>query len=79
MVDARLLEQLLYPQFEEAAIKQAKRLAKGIAASPGAASGRVVFSSDEAVEWSKRGERVILVRHMTSPTTLKGCTHHKAS
>jgi pyruvate,orthophosphate dikinase len=72
MVDARLLEQLLYPQFEEAAIKQAKRLAKGIAASPGAASGRVVFSSDEAVEWSKRGERVILVRHMTSPDDIEG-------
>ncbi|MCS7187376.1 MAG: pyruvate, phosphate dikinase, partial [Armatimonadota bacterium] len=72
MVDARLLEQLLHPQFEQAAVKGAKRIAKGIAASPGAASGRVVFTSDDAVEWAKRGERVILVRHMTSPDDIEG-------
>ncbi|MFN3422976.1 MAG: PEP/pyruvate-binding domain-containing protein, partial [Armatimonadota bacterium] len=72
MVDARLLEQLLHPQFEQAALKEAKRIAKGIAASPGAASGRVVFTSDDAVEWAKRGERVILVRHMTSPDDIEG-------
>ncbi len=72
MVDARLLEQLLHPQFEEGALKSAATLAKGIAASPGAASGRVVFNSDEAVQWTERGERVILVRRMTSPDDIEG-------
>ncbi len=72
MVDARLLEQLLHPQFEPQALKQAHKLAAGIAASPGAASGRVVFTSEDAVEWTKRGERVILVRRMTSPDDIDG-------
>lgn len=72
MVDARLLEQLLHPQFEQEAVKQAKKLASGISASPGAASGRVVFTSEDAIEWVKRGERVILVRRMTSPDDIEG-------
>ncbi|MCS7224717.1 MAG: pyruvate, phosphate dikinase [Armatimonadetes bacterium] len=72
MVDARLLEQLLHPQFEPGALAGAEKLATGIAASPGAASGRVTFTAEEAVQWAKQGERVILVRRMTSPDDIDG-------
>src|SRR5438874_8222434 len=58
------LDQVLHPQF---ANKDAKVLAKGLAASPGAAVGRVYFTADEAVEATERGEKVILVRTETSP------------
>jgi pyruvate,orthophosphate dikinase len=58
--------------FDDAALKKATVLAKGLPASPGAATGRVVFFADEAVEWKAKGEEVILVRIETSPEDLAG-------
>ena len=64
------LDQLLHPTFDPKAKKQV--IAKGLPASPGAATGKVVFNADDADEWNKRGEKVILVRIETSPEDLKG-------
>ena len=64
------LSQLMFPQFETEAGRTT--LVKGMAASPGAAVGRVVFDSASAVEWVARGERVILVRRETNPEDLDG-------
>ncbi|MBN2042144.1 MAG: pyruvate, phosphate dikinase [Spirochaetes bacterium] len=64
------LDQLLHPAFDKNA--ERKVIAKGLPASPGAATGRVVFSADEADEWNSKGEKVILVRIETSPEDLKG-------
>ncbi len=64
------LNQLLHPMFDPKAAR--KVVAKGLAASPGAASGKVVFSADEAHEAGSRGERVILVRQETSPDDIHG-------
>ena len=66
------LDELLHPVFQNAAIASAKVLAKGLPASPGAATGRIVFFADEVEEWADKGERVILVRIETSPEDLKG-------
>lgn len=66
------LDELLHPVFEESAIKSAQVLAKGLPASPGAATGRIVFFADEAEEWAARGEKVILIRTETSPEDLRG-------
>jgi len=66
------LDELLHPVFEKSAIKAAKVLAKGLPASPGAASGRMVFFADEVEEWVHKGEKVVLVRIETSPEDLKG-------
>ena len=59
------LDQLLHPTFDPKA--KIRVLAKGLPASPGAATGRVVFNADDAEEWAKKGEKVILVRIETSP------------
>ncbi len=64
------LDQLLHPTFDPSVEK--KSVAKGLPASPGAATGKVVFHADEADEWNARGEKVILVRIETSPEDLKG-------
>jgi pyruvate,orthophosphate dikinase len=64
------LAQLMFPRFDHAATK--RRLATGIAASPGAAVGKVVFDSYTAVKWSRSGEKVILVRRETNPDDLNG-------
>ncbi|MCL2035611.1 MAG: pyruvate, phosphate dikinase [Oscillospiraceae bacterium] len=72
MLDPSQLDTLLHPQFDEAALKAAKPIGQGLAASPGAASGRVVFSADDAVEWTGRGETVILTRMETSPEDIAG-------
>ncbi len=64
------LDQLLHPTFDPKV--QKKVFAKGLPASPGAASGRVVFHSDDAEEWAARGEKVILVRKETSPEDIGG-------
>jgi pyruvate, orthophosphate dikinase len=64
------LDQLLHPTFDPKA--ERKVITKGLPASPGAATGRIVFSADEADAWNKRGEKVILVRIETSPEDLKG-------
>ena len=66
------LDELLHPIFDPDAIKAAKVLAKGLPASPGAATGQIVFFADTADEWAKKGHKVILVRIETSPEDLKG-------
>lgn len=70
--DANKLDELLHPVFEASAIASAKTLTKGLPASPGAATGRVVFFADEAEEWAAKEEKVILVRIETSPEDLRG-------
>ncbi|OPJ57005.1 pyruvate, phosphate dikinase [Alkalithermobacter paradoxus] len=71
-VDAKQLDQLLHPNFEEKALKDAKLLSKGLPASPGAASGKVYFTAEDAVKAKSKGERVILVRLETSPEDIEG-------
>ncbi len=71
-VEPKQLEALLHPQFDAEAIKEAKAIGHGLAASPGAACGRVVFSAEDAKEWKKRGEKVVLVRLETSPEDIEG-------
>ncbi|MDR3287641.1 MAG: pyruvate, phosphate dikinase [Prevotellaceae bacterium] len=66
------LDELLHPVFDKGAIAKAKIIAKGLAASPGAASGKIVFNADDAAEWAARGEKVIMVRIETSPEDLAG-------
>ena len=71
MIDPRNLDTLLHPQFDNSLLKEAKPLAKALAASPGAACGKVVFTAEDAKEWSKKGEKVILVRLETSPEDIE--------
>src|SRR5207237_6861059 len=71
-VDANRLEELFKRVISEEASKQAKPIARGLNASPGAATGRAVFSADEAQDWAERGERVILVRRETTPDDYHG-------
>jgi len=71
-VEPASLSQLLHPIFDPEARRDMQPVAKGIAASPGAASGQVVFDADEAVEWVKSGKRVLLVRNETSPDDVHG-------
>ena len=66
------LDELLHPVFEKSAMESAKVLSKGLPASPGAATGKIVFTATAAEEWAARGEKVILVRRETSPEDLKG-------
>ena len=72
-VDPKALDQLLHPVFDTAAEKAAKMLGKALAASPGAASGKVYFTAEEAaVAHNERGEKVVLVRMETSPDDIMG-------
>jgi len=71
-VDPNRLDELLHPVFDKKALQEAKLIAKGLAASPGAASGRVVFNADDAADWAASGEKVIMVRVETSPEDLAG-------
>ena len=75
-VEPDQLNQLLQPTFNPAeknkSIKEGKLLAVGLNAGPGAATGRVVFNAEDAVEWAERGEKVILVRWETSPDDIRG-------
>lgn len=71
-VDPHRLDELLHPIFNHDAIKNARILARGLPASPGAATGQIVFFADEAEEWAKKGNDVILVRLETSPEDLRG-------
>ncbi len=75
MVDPKQLDALLHPQFEAAALKNAKPVATALAASPGAACGRIVFTAEDAIEWSNRKEKVVLVRLETSPEDIEGMAH----
>ncbi len=72
MIDPRNLDTLLHPQFDAKALKAATPVGKGLGASPGAACGKIVFSAEDAVEWKKRGEKVVLVRLETSPEDITG-------
>ena len=72
MIEPRNLDTLLHPQFDAAALKAATPIGKGLGASPGAACGKVVFTADDAVEWAKKGEKVVLVRLETSPEDITG-------
>ncbi|MCL2327185.1 MAG: pyruvate, phosphate dikinase [Bacteroidetes bacterium] len=71
-VDPIKLDELLHPIFDKTALKSANVIAKGLAASPGAASGKIVFNADDAAEWTEKGEKVIMVRIETSPEDLVG-------
>jgi pyruvate,orthophosphate dikinase len=66
------LDELLHPVFDTNAMAKATVLSKGLPASPGAATGKIVFSADDAEVWAAKGEKVILVRRETSPEDLKG-------
>jgi pyruvate,orthophosphate dikinase len=73
-VEPNKLDELLHPVFDKKAIKAARVLAKGLPASPGAATGQIVFFADEATEWVADGKKVVLVRIETSPEDLRGMT-----
>ena len=72
MIDPRNLDTLLHPQFDAKALKAATPVAKALAASPGAACGKIVFTAEDAKEWKARGEKVVLVRLETSPEDIEG-------
>ncbi len=72
MIDPKQLDALLHPQFDAEALKKAKPVANALAASPGAACGKIVFTAEDAIEWNKRGEKVVLVRLETSPEDIEG-------
>ncbi|MBU5336506.1 pyruvate, phosphate dikinase [Intestinibacter bartlettii] len=71
-VEPNQLDQLLHPKFEDKSLKEATVLAKGLPASPGAASGKIYFTADDVVEASKDGTETILVRQETSPEDIEG-------
>ncbi|MDR1610223.1 MAG: pyruvate, phosphate dikinase, partial [Candidatus Symbiothrix sp.] len=66
------LDELLHPVFKKSALAAAKPVTKGLPASPGTATGKIVFHADEAEEWVKKGEKVVLCRIETSPEDLRG-------
>ena len=72
MIDPRNLDALLHPQFDAKALKAATPAAKALAASPGAACGKIVFTAEDAKAWNERGEKVVLVRLETSPEDIEG-------
>ncbi|MDY3870355.1 MAG: pyruvate, phosphate dikinase [Clostridiaceae bacterium] len=72
MIDPRNLDTLLHPQFDAAALKKAQPVASALAASPGAACGKIVFTAEDAKTWKARGEKVVLVRLETSPEDIEG-------
>ena len=71
-VEPKQLDALLHPQFDAKALKAAKAIGKGLAASPGAAFGKVVFTAEDAKAWHENGEKVVLVRLETSPEDIEG-------
>ena len=71
-VEPQQLDALLHPQFDPEALKKAQIIGKGLAASPGAACGKIVFTAEETKEWAARGEKVVLVRRETSPEDIEG-------
>jgi pyruvate,orthophosphate dikinase len=73
-VEPEKLNELLLPVFDGDAVKKAKVMTKGLPASPGAATGQIVFNADEAEKWAAEGKKVVLVRIETSPEDLKGMT-----
>ncbi len=71
-VEPEKLDELLHPVFDNKELEKAGLLAKGLAASPGAATGQIVFFADDAAKWAAEGKKVILVRVETSPEDLSG-------
>ena len=71
-VEPQQLDTLLHPQFDPEVLKNAKAVASGLAASPGAACGQIVFSAADAIEWKKQGKKTVLVRLETSPEDIEG-------
>ena len=71
-VEPKQLDALLHPQFDAKALKAADAIGSGLAASPGAACGKVVFTADDAKAWAAKGEKVVLVRLETSPEDIEG-------
>ncbi|MBR3382224.1 MAG: pyruvate, phosphate dikinase [Clostridia bacterium] len=74
MIDPKSLDALLHPTFDAAALKDAKAVATGLAASPGAACGKIYFSADDAKAHHEAGEKVVLCRKETSPEDIEGMT-----
>ena len=72
MIEPKALDALLHPQFDPDKLKKATPVAKALAASPGAACGKIVFTAEDAKEWDERGEKVVLVRLETSPEDIEG-------
>ena len=72
MIDPRNLDTMLHPQFDPTALKAATPIATALAASPGAACGKIVFTAEDAKAWAARGEKVCLVRLETSPEDIEG-------
>ncbi len=72
MIEPRTLDTLLHPQFDAKALKAAEPIGKALAASPGAAAGKIVFTAEDAKQWAARGEKVVLVRLETSPEDIEG-------
>ncbi|WP_367567828.1 pyruvate, phosphate dikinase [Lacrimispora sp.] len=72
MIDPRNLDTLLHPQFDADALKKTEPVGKALAASPGAACGKIVFTAEDAKTWHERGEKVVLVRLETSPEDIEG-------
>ena len=72
MIEPKSLDALLHPQFDPTALKAAKVVGHGLAASPGAACGKIVFTAEDATDWAQRGEKVVLVRLETSPEDIEG-------
>ena len=71
-VEPKQLDALLHPMFDAKALKAAKVIGSGLAASPGAACGQVVFSAEDAKAWAEKGHKVVLVRLETSPEDIEG-------
>ncbi|MBQ8087289.1 MAG: pyruvate, phosphate dikinase, partial [Clostridia bacterium] len=71
-VEPKQLDSLLHPMFDPLALKKATPIGQGLAASPGAACGQVVFSAEDAIEWAEKGHKVVLVRLETSPEDIEG-------
>ncbi|MBR0137072.1 MAG: pyruvate, phosphate dikinase, partial [Erysipelotrichaceae bacterium] len=71
-VEPQQLDTLLHPQFDAATLKDAEVVARGLAASPGAACGQIVFNAADAISWAKQGKKVVLVRLETSPEDIEG-------
>ncbi len=71
-MEPQKLDELLHPVFDKSALKSAKVVAKGLPASPGAATGQIVFQADDAEAWAENKKKVILVRIETSPEDLRG-------
>lgn len=76
-VDPKSLDQLLHPKFDPEELKKATPIAKGLPASPGAATGKIYFNADDAVQAANRGEAAILVRKETSPEDIEGMNKAK--